>query len=311
MSNVNISKTIRWWPCYLIGLLITIAILIIWIPDSANRQVQVMKTMGVGLVGLVFTLIWFFAFSRLSGKIRIRGLAIFVILLVLTASLFEIRGFTGDLIPNIAWRWTSQSFVSADIPDTLNLQTNYAQFLGPNRNAILTNIHLQPNWEQHPPKLLWRKPVGEGWSAFAISNRFAITQEQQGEEETVVCYDLLTGHEKWRHKNTFRYQNPMAGVGPRATPTISQNRVYTVGAMGMLNCLDLETGQKIWSRNILQDTQAEQQEWGLSCSPLILDDKVIVSPGGPNNQSLMAYNKNTGEIIWGGGNKKARQGTGI
>lgn len=305
MSDINISKPIRWWPLYLIGLLITLATLIIWIPDSANRQVQVMKTMGVGLVGLLLILIWFFAFSRLSGKLRIRGLAIFVLLLVLTASLFEIRGFTGDLVPNMAWRWSSQSFVSADIPNTLNLQTNYAQFLGPNRNATLTNVHLQPNWEQHPPKLLWRKSVGEGWSAFAVSNRFAITQEQHGEEETVVCYDLLTGQEKWRHKDTFRYQNPMAGIGPRATPTLSQNRVYTVGAMGQLNCLDLETGQKIWSRNILQDTQAEQQEWGLSCSPLILDDKVIVSPGGPNNQSLMAYHKNTGEVIWGGGNKKA------
>jgi outer membrane protein assembly factor BamB len=305
MSDTQVSKSTRWWPLYLIGALITLACLVIWVPDSANRQLQVMKTMGLVLVGLLSTLIWFFGLSRLSSKIRLRGLAVLAGLIVLAMSLFQFRGFTGDLVPNIAWRWSSESFVSGDIPNTLNLLTNYPQFLGPNRNAKLTNIHIEPNWKQHPPKLLWKKSVGEAWSAFAVSDRFAITQEQHDEEETVVCYDLLTGKEQWQHKDSFRYENPMAGIGPRATPTISKNRVYTMGASGILNCLDLGTGQKIWSRNTLQDTQAKMQEWGLSCSPLILDNKVIVSPGGPNNQSLMAYHKDTGNIIWGGGSNKA------
>jgi outer membrane protein assembly factor BamB len=299
------TKPIRWWPLLLIGALFVLALSIFWIPDNPNRQIQVMSTLGVSLLGFLLTLIWFFGLARFNNTIRLRGLAALAILIGLTATLFRISGFTGDLVPNLAWRWSSDSFVSGDTPSTRNLLTNYPQFLGPHRNATLTDIHINPDWDQHPPKLLWRKSVGEAWSAFAVFKEFAITQEQHDDDEAVVCYDLLTGQEKWRHEDTTRFQNPLAGIGPRATPTIVDNRVYTLGATGILNCLDLSTGQKVWSRNILKDTQANVPEWGLSGSPLILNDKVIVSPGGPNNQSLMAYHKNTGEIIWGGGNKQA------
>ena len=132
-----------------------------------------------------------------------------------------------------------------------------------------------------------------------------MTQEQQGEDETIACYDLLTGKEKWRHSAPARYETAIAGIGPRATPTISGNRVYSFGATGILTCLDLETGREIWSRDTVKETDARVKEWGMSGSPLVLDDKVIVSPGGQNEQSLMAYHRETGDIIWGGGRARA------
>ena len=189
---------------------------------------------------------------------------------------------------------------SSDGPDI-----DYPQFLGPHRNATLDGIELESDWGQHPPKLLWRVPVGEAYSAFAVVGRSAVTQEQKGEDETVASYDLLTGKEKWRHSTRARYETAIAGIGPRATPTISGNRVYSFGATGILTCLDLETGREIWSRDTVKETDARVNEWGMSGSPLILDDKVIVSPGGQNEQSLMAYHRETGAIIWGGGRVRA------
>jgi len=306
MSISTDPKPIRWWPAYVIATLVFVVLLIIWIPDKPSRQTQqVMPTMLISLVSFIFTCLWFFTFSRIKGKIRLKGLGVLVLVFGLFTALFQIRGFTGDLAPNVEWRWSSISSVSVKGQSSGALGIDYPQFLGPYRNATLTGIELESDWVQNPPVLLWRIPVGEAWSGFAVVGRFAVTQEQQGEDETVVCYDLLTGQEKWCHKDKARYQNPLAGIGPRATPTVSGNRVYTFGATGVLNCLDLETGEKIWSRDAVTEIGAEIQEWGMTSSPLILDDKVIVSLGGRDDQSLMAYNKDTGAVIWGGGSKPA------
>ena len=97
----------------------------------------------------------------------------------------------------------------------------------------------------------------------------AITQEQRGEDETVVCYDLLSGEPLWSYAYPAHFQSSLAGEGPRATPTIAGHRVYALGSTGILNCLDLETGKLVWSKDILQDNQAKVNEWGMSCSPLV------------------------------------------
>ncbi len=298
-------KPIRWWPAIAIGVLIIIVLSAIWIPDRPDRQMQVMPTILVCSIGSIFLCLWFFAFSRTSRTIRLRGLSILILLIILTVSLFQIRGFTGDLAPKIEWRWSSVTSISMSGQSSDGPDIDYPQFLGPHRNAILNGIKLESDWSQHPPKLLWRVPVGEAYSAFAVVGSSAVTQEQKGEDETVACYDLLTGKEKWRHSARARYGTAIAGIGPRATPTISGDRVYSFGATGILTCLDLETGREIWSRDTVKETDARVKEWGISGSPLVLDDKVIVSPGGKNEQSLMAYHRETGNIIWGGGRMRA------
>ena len=305
MSAPLYPKPIRWWPAIAIGVLMIIVLSAIWIPDRPDRQMQVMPTILTCSIGSILLCLWFFALSRASRKIRLRGLSILILLIILTVSLFQIRGFTGDLAPKIEWRWSSVTSISVAGQSSDGPDIDYPQFLGPHRNAILEGIELESDWGQHPPKLLWRVPVGEAYSAFAVVGRSAVTQEQKVEDETVASYDLLTGKEKWRHSTHARYETAIAGIGPRATPTISGNRVYSFGATGILTCLDLETGREIWSRDTVKETDARVNEWGMSGSPLILDDKVIVSPGGQNEQSLMAYHRETGAIIWGGGRVRA------
>jgi outer membrane protein assembly factor BamB len=112
---------------------------------------------------------------------------------------------------------------------------------------------------------------------------------------------LLSGVPIWSYAYPAHFHSTLAGEGPRATPTVAGNRVYALGSSGILNCLDLETGKPIWSKDVVQDNQAKVNEWGMSCSPLLVDDLVVVSAGGKNNRSLVAYRAATGEFFWGGG----------
>jgi outer membrane protein assembly factor BamB len=143
---------------------------------------------------------------------------------------------------------------------------------------------------------VWRRPVGPGWSSFAVSGDVFYTQEQRGEEEVVACYRLRTGEPVWRHADAARFWESNGGAGPRATPTLHDGRVYTMGATGIVNALDARTGQRIWSRNAATDTKKEIPEWGLAGSPLVVGDLVIAAAAG----HLVAYDIATGEPRWFG-----------
>jgi outer membrane protein assembly factor BamB len=134
-----------------------------------------------------------------------------------------------------------------------------------------------------------------------VSEGIAVTQEQRGEREMVVAYSLADGKPRWSHGDEAHYQSTIAGEGPRATPAISRGRVFTLGSTGILNCLDLETGKSIWRRDIAADNESPQPEWGRSSSPLVVDELVIVSAGGSAGHALVAYNRDTGEPVWHGG----------
>ena len=181
----------------------------------------------------------------------------------------------------------------------------YPQFLGPDRNATLTGYGLDRDWSTHPPEEVWRRQVGEGWSAFAVSRGIAVTQEQRRQRELVVAYDLATGEQLWRHSDRTRYETALAGVGPRATPTIEGDRVVTLGSNGHLNVLDLTTGEAIWNRNVLKSNGARNLAWGKSCSPLVMNGLVVVSAGGTRDRSLVAYDLDSGELAWHGGGDRS------
>src|SRR5262249_16844604 len=109
----------------------------------------------------------------------------------------------------------------------------------------------------------------------------------------------------WKHQHHARFHESQGGDGPRATPTISGGRVYTVGGTGILDCIDGRTGKRIWSRDTLAANELANLIWGKACSPLVFDNKVIVTGGKDSGASLLAYHKDTGEPLWKGGKDEA------
>ena len=169
-------------------------------------------------------------------------------------------------------------------------------FRGSHRDGRVVGVRIASDWANTPPTEVWRRPVGPGWSSFAVRGDLVYTQEQRGEEEAVGAYRLDTGEPVWRHRDPVRFWEANAGAGPRGTPTIHQGRVYALGATGILNALDADTGARHWSSDVAADSQTEVPDWGFSSSPLVLDDQVVVAASG----QLVAYDLADGSLRWQG-----------
>ncbi len=174
----------------------------------------------------------------------------------------------------------------------------WTDFRGPNRDGLYEEMNIQLRWAASGLPQLWKQPIGGGYASFVIAEGRAFTIEQRRAQEVVAAYDVETGRELWTNGWTAEFRESMGGDGPRANPTWHDGRVYALGAAGELRCLDAKTGKLIWNRNILKDNAAENIQWGMSASPLIVDDKVITLPGGASGKSVVAYSRLTGAPIW-------------
>ena len=297
-------KSIRWWPLWVVIILAVLGTLVTWISDAGHRQDKILLTTMIVIGTIILGILWLLFLSEMRRRVKLLALAVIVLGVFLSTNLFQFKGFSGDLVPIFEWRWQERQTTfrpsSENTSDPQMSVTDYPQFLGQNRNGVISTTQLKLDWESSPPKLVWRRSVGAGWSGFAIAGNSAITQEQEDDWEKVVCYELHTGDVQWSHKDNARYHAPPAGLGPRATPTISGNRVYTVGSTGILNCLDFETGEQLWTTNIFEEHEAEAPPWGVSISPLVFGELVVVSAGG-----AVAYHRETGEITWVGYRNKS------
>ena len=167
-------------------------------------------------------------------------------------------------------------------------------FRGAARDSVIRGLTIETNWATTPPAAVWRRPIGPGWSSFAVAGDFLYTQEQRGDDEMVACYRLTTGKPVWMHKDAVRFYESNGGAGPRGTPTLSDGRLYSVGATGIVNALDAGTGAVVWSRNAADDTGATLPGWGFTSSPIVAGDVVVVAASG----RLVGYDVATGKPRW-------------
>ncbi len=271
---------------------------------------------GMGILFFVYAIpvlslafvVWAVASRRLSDRLRRVMMVVTILLACGVWTLVQTGGVTGDYQPDFAWRWekTPEERLLAQSGDekmalpsasvAVETGAGWPSFRGPDRDGIIRGVRIETDWSASPPVELWRRPIGPGWSSFAVRGNLLYTQEQRGEDEVVYCYSVTTGEPVWRHRDTARFWESNGGAGPRGTPTLSNGRVYTFGGTGILNVLDARDGSIVWSRNAASDTGAKLPYWGFSSSPLVVDDLVIVAASG----NLVAYDLVTGDPRWFG-----------
>lgn len=300
-------------------------------------------TAMISIITLSIYFVWLIFRSNLTKTSRKKIGFVGCLAAITAVAVFKITAVNGFLIPTIQLRWSVAPDQNlASITDELPEQSgnaqqeialgsssgkyDFPQFLGPERHPRIDNAI----WDSESLSAggiseLWRHPIGAGWSAYAAvsvqatSNNtnapsgVAVTMQQRDNEEITSCINTDNGNLIWANVNAGRHETVLGGIGPRSTPTIQNGRVFALGAFGVLNCLDLATGNVIWSHDLFQLINSSPKEdaslisWGRSSSPLVVDGIVVVPLGGKpgqQSQSLIAFDAETGVEKWKAGNRQ-------
>lgn len=324
------GRKVRWIPGLILLVLAPLAIIASWwiageVSDG-DRTIQMVAGIAALSVAFLIQVIWWTFFARLSWRAWFIGVASLTVLALVALGTLRFEGHSGEMLPTgvrFVWQETAeekaiayfrkapQSAVpTADLTTSVVVtEEDWPQYRGTNRDGVRADAQIRTNWEDAPPKEVWRHPVGPGWSSFAVVGDRLFTQEQRGEEEVVVCYGAREGEQLWVHSDRARFSESLGGDGPRGTPTVVDSRVYALGGTGLLNCLDAATGEAVWQRDILKDAGDGERvgniDWGMAGSPLVREGLVYVAPGGEKGKSVIAYDAASGEIRWGSGNANA------
>ncbi|MFN0018667.1 MAG: PQQ-binding-like beta-propeller repeat protein [Pirellulaceae bacterium] len=296
-----------------------------WMCVSGIPTRDVLVILGTLELGVY---LWVRMYSGLKLWQQIQMLCLFVSVQAAVHQVVRLDGFTGDARPIWVWRWekTPQERFAESRSEKPTYKSTPTQsrgrgtqgtadlakttpwdspaFRGRDRSGKMAAERIETDWQAHPPQPLWRQSIGSGWSTFAVVGDYCVTQEQRKEEEAVVCYEVRTGREVWVHRDKAHFYEATGDEGPRATPTIHNGRVYALGATGILNCLEGNSGKRLWKVNILEESGATNRLFGMAGSPLVVDDQdrtlVIVTPGGKGS-AVAAYDAASGNRVWHGG----------
>ena len=297
----------RWFER--VGAIVLMIVALVVIKPLLHESMRLMPFYAyiIPVLGIAFVL-WAVASRNLSNQFRRVTMVATIIIASGVWILFRTSGVTGgNFRSDFAWRWsdTPEEQLLGKISDepmkspssfasVLDSEIKWPGFRGPDRDGIIRGVKIATDWTVSPPGELWRRPIGPGWSSFAVQGELFYTQEQRGDDEVVSCYNMTTGELVWRHSDAVRFWESNSGPGPRGTPTLSGGRVYSFGATGILNVLNAGDGSVVWSRNVATDSDTKVPTWGFASSPLVMDDMVIVAAAG----SLIAYDLTTGEPRW-------------
>ena len=181
---------------------------------------------------------------------------------------------------------------------------DWKSFLGPTHNGMSTETKLAKDWPAGGPPLVWEMRKGTGYTSPAISGERLVYLHRSGNDEIVECLNAETGERYW----TFRYSTQFEdrygyNNGPRASPVIDGDRVYTYGAEGKLHCLKLDTGQLYWKRDLNAEFKVPQDFFGTATTPLIEGNLLIINIGAPKGPTVAAFDKVSGNMVWGAGDQ--------
>jgi outer membrane protein assembly factor BamB len=301
-------------PQLIIGTtVIVVLLLLVWPSPDWELMYRNSTLMMLSVLAPGALLAWVIALSGYRWRTRLAWVAAAACAVgVYKLSVRTVR-FTGDIAPIFDFRWTPKQAAADVIRSasnermalaTLALEekpTDFPGFFGRSRDGAIPDDSLADDWTKKPPELVWRHSCGGGYSSFAVVGDLAVTIEQRGENEAIVAYDVATGQERWLHSYPAHFSEALGGDGPRATPTISKGDVFALGATGKLSCLDAASGKFKWETDILKDN--DNVNWGMSGSPLVVEDLVIVAPGAqrPGQRTLLALECGAGKVRWTSG----------
>jgi outer membrane protein assembly factor BamB len=278
------------------------------------------------LLAALCAVVWFVFGSRVIKGV-VAQLLTLTIVAALPFILIEKIEYSGDMIMLVHWRgsksqeerlkeFAARANAAPDREDPSVRPVigpfDMPSFNGPEYDGRVPGPTLLTSWASNAPVKLWERPVGAGYAGVAIVDDRIITLEQRDDEdrqifeEWVVCYDLKSGSELWHYAYPAAFDEVMGGRGPRSTPLITEDgKVYTMGALGDVCCLNLADGSLAWhvelfDKQLLARNDKLIVQWGMSSSPLAWQDRIVVNKGGPDGKGLIALNRDDGEIVWSG-----------
>jgi outer membrane protein assembly factor BamB len=178
---------------------------------------------------------------------------------------------------------------------------------GPQRDGISRETGLLKEWPKDGPTQLWKVDLSGGFSSVVVADGRLFTQTREKNQEVVVCLDPATGKDLWRYRYDCDYGAyptftgggmPSSRTGPRSTPTVDGDRLYTLGATGVLLCLETKTGKKVWQQDLLAVAGISCPKHGYCGCPLVVGDRIYLNPGGPKGRSVAALDKKDGSVVW-------------